>query len=89
MATSLSNVDLPRGTRVDLYAATGIAGGTKLTIQNIGRWDAWLVESAAAPTIATTGYNKVKKDKYAQNKTGNVGAWAISLSGSTLHVEEA
>ena len=88
MSTSLPSVVLPRNVWVDLYAETGIVLGTQLIIQNIGKDEAILTESATEPT-GNYGLNKLPSRNYVNNSSGNVGAWALSSRGSKLQVEEA
>lgn len=88
MATSLPSVPLPPNTWVDLYAATGIVAGTQLVVQNIGSGPAELTESATEP-VGTVGFNAIPTREYLTNDAANVGAWAISATGTTLQVEAA
>ncbi|HHZ69085.1 MAG TPA: hypothetical protein EYN54_02120 [Methylococcaceae bacterium] len=88
MSTSLPPVILPRNVWVDIYAETGIAAGTKLIIQNIGRDETVLTESATQPTSGY-GLNKLPSRQYVTNEASNVGAWAYSSRGTKLQVEEA
>lgn len=88
MAESLPPVKLPRDTWVDLYASTGITVGVKLIVQNIGQSKANLTESLASPSSGV-GFNVANPGEYSTNKTGNIGAWAYSYSGTKLQVEEA
>lgn len=91
MSTSLSPVSLPVETWVDLYAATGITIGVQLIIQNRRTDDVFLSESVSAPTglIADLGGNQLVGKKFFTNTTGNVGAWAYSVKGGSVQVEEA
>lgn len=88
MSTSLPPVILPRNVWVDLYAETGITPGTSLIIQNIGRDETVLTESATEPTSGY-GHNKLPSRQYVTNETANVGAWAYSSRGTKLQIEEA
>lgn len=88
MATSSTPVKLQAGTWLDIYDATGITVGVKLIIQNVGRDEARLSESALEP-ISTTGYNNLLLNEYLTSATAPVGAWAFSKLGTTLQVEEA
>ena len=89
MATSLTPVELPRNTWVDIYDATGILAGTQVIIQNTGSSEVDLTESATQPGIddGTLGINKIPPRVYFTNLAANVGAWAYSQTGSTLQVE--
>lgn len=86
MATSLTPVRVPSNTWVDIYAATGIAVGTQIIVQNIGSSEAILSESATEPT-STVGYNAIPPRIFLTNAVGSLGAWAFSESGTTLQVE--
>ena len=88
MATSLPSVPLPTGVWVDLYAATGIATGTQLIVQNIGTNKAKLTESATTPT-PDIGFNLVGEGQTVSNAASNVGAWAYASPGTTLQIEVA
>lgn len=50
MAESLPPVKIPRGAWVDLYSSTGLSGGSKITVQNIGENKAILTESLLSPS---------------------------------------
>lgn len=88
MAQSLPSVTIKFNEWVDLYAATGIAVGTKIIIQNIGSANAKLSESAAQP-LPTVGFNEIPVREFFTNTELNVGAWAFSETGTVLQVEEA
>lgn len=88
MSTSLPPVVLPRNVWVDLYAETGITPGTSIIIQNTGKDEAILTESATKP-ISGYGLNKLPSRDYVTNEAANVGAWAFSSRGTKLQVEEA
>ena len=88
MATSLPPVNLPRNVWVDLYDATSISAGTQLIIQNIGKDEVVLTESATEP-VTGYGLNKLPSREFFTNAASNVGAWAYSSRGSKLQVEEA
>jgi len=88
MATSLPPVILPRNKWVDIYAETGILVGTSIIIQNIGKDEVILTESATEPTSGY-GHNKLPSRQFFTNGTGNIGAWAYTSRGSKLQVEAA
>lgn len=91
MATSLPPVSVPANIWIDLYAATGIAGGTKIIIQNTGSRRGVLTESSTEPPIppGLTGVNVIDPRDFFTNLAANVGAWAFSKTGTTLQVEVA
>ena len=87
MATSLPPVILPRNKWVDIYSETGISAGTRIIIQNIGKDEVVLTESASQPTSGY-GQSKLPSRQFFINKAANIGAWAYSSRGSKLQVEE-
>ena len=88
MATSLSPVEIPSNTWVDLYAATGISVGTQITFQNVGSSEVITTESLLEP-VSVDGHNTLEARKFFSNTASNIGAWAFSLLGSTLQVESS
>jgi len=78
-------VDIPRNTWVDLYTATGIAVGTKLTVENIGSADVRLATQATQPAADHEIFNVLQRDNGVRlsNNTGDSGAWAFTYSGSS------
>jgi len=98
MATSLAPVVLIAGVWKDLYADTGIAVGTKITIENRGARDAVLTEANAQPplNIESIGYSRLLSVNSIRNgvsqrdsPTTPIGVWAYSSAGTTLQVEVA
>lgn len=87
MSEQLPFVKIPNAQWVDLYAATGIAVGTQLVIQNISTSNVKLTESTLEPVNGVNGYNIVKDGKYVQSAETPVGAWAYSSNGGRLQVE--
>ena len=87
MPTSLPSVILPRNRWVDIYDETGITVGTSIIIQNTGKDEVVITESATTPSSGQGG-NKVPRREYIGNDSGNIGAWAYSSRGSKLQVEE-
>ena len=85
MANSLPNVTLPEGVWVNLYAATGIAVGTKIIVQNLTPSYVRLCSKATAPTSAD-GFNAIPFARNAVNQASDAGAWAMSTSGGNLSV---
>ncbi len=77
------NVDLPRNTPVDLYAATGITVGVQLRVSNLTTGDVRLSTSEAGLVdnhVPITGYEQ------AVNSVGDAGAWALSTGGGGVNV---
>ncbi len=79
MPDNIENVRIERNTWVDLYAATGIAVGTVLTIENSGNADVYLAVQAVQPDKDHQEYNIVKRPPSVtvQNSEGDLGAWAF------------
>lgn len=90
MAASLTPVEIPANSSVDLYAATGITVGVKLIIQNIGNQQLRISENDAEPT-ASIGYNKINPTQFLQSAITPIGVWATNTNKgpSQLQVEEA
>lgn len=89
MPDTLANVVLTENVWVDLYAASGLAVGTKLRVQNIGGSNIKLHTSAAAPTSGA-GYVIIQPMENYMNYAEDSGAWALSLTGfGHLNVSEA
>ena len=76
MADTLSNIVLPVGVWVDLYAASGLTAGTQIQIQNIGGVNVLLHTGAEEPS-ATDGYNILRPESLTfVSQTAPTGAWA-------------
>ena len=88
MATSLPPVKIDGNKWYDLYAETGIPVGTKVIIQNTGKNEVLLTESAAIPSVGF-GFNDLQPKAFLTNKEFNVGAWAYAGKKTVLQVEEA
>lgn len=81
MAATLPNVVLPANTWVDIYAATGIAVGTKIIVENLGSAPVDLVSAATAPlTPVADGFSRCYTGKLNEkvNEESDPGAFAIS-----------
>lgn len=77
MADTLDNVTLTKNTWVDLYAATSIAVGTRILIQNIGSTPLKLHTSASEPA-SNAGYVLLSSMQAMANETGDSGCWVKS-----------
>jgi hypothetical protein len=76
MAT-LENVRVPKNDWIDIYAATGIAVGTAIYIQNVGVADVYVTVSATKPALNYDAYNILQRDgTFLRNEAGAEGAWA-------------
>lgn len=85
MANTLPNVVLPAGVWVDLYAATGLTVGAKISVQNITPSDVRLCAKATTPS-GSDGVNIIPFSRTAVNQTGDLGAWAMCVSNSAVSV---
>lgn len=83
MADTLQNASIPQNDWVDLYALTGLAVGTQLTIENSGVCDVYLAVQATKPDKDHSAYNIVKRapSVNVQNTEGDAGAWAYCQGG--------
>lgn len=86
MAQNLPYIRVPPNQWIDLYDESSIPAGFQIIIQNVGGYNARLVESTAEPDISN-GYNVVIPRAYLTNEPRNIGAWAWSKTGTTLQVE--
>jgi hypothetical protein len=85
MANTLNNVILPAMTWVDLYAATGLTVGAKISVQNLTTGDVRVVSKATMPTSAD-GFNYIRPQMSAVNQAGDSGAWAFCMNGGGVNV---
>ncbi len=85
----MSIVKLPASTFVDLYAETGITIGVKLVALNLTPNDARLYHSENEPTITDDHIPIIFRSSGSINETGDVGAWAMCVSGGAIDVKEA
>jgi hypothetical protein len=86
MADTLTNITIPQNEWVDLYALSGIAVGTAISVENIGVFDVYLAVQATQPSPDHDAYNIVKrKGNVFKNSVGDSGAWAF-CNGSTAKV---
>lgn len=83
MADTITNVTLQPNVYTDLYAETGIAVGTAISVQNIGTRDVYLTVRATQPPVDYDAYNVVQKENGVnlRNTAGASGAWAMCPNG--------
>ena len=82
----MPNVSLVKGVATDLYAASGIAAGTKLNIQNL-TCDCLRLATSQAELITDCRVTKVLDT--ATNLASDPGAWAIStVNSGEINVRE-
>lgn len=83
----MANVNLPANTWVDLYTATGLSVGTQIRVLNITSRPVRLASTASTPTTSDDHvplpFNTTKI-----NNTTDLGAWALSISGGAVDVQE-
>ena len=83
MTDTNQNIKLPRGTAVDLYAASGIAVGTQINIENLTQYPIKFHSGDTLPIDweqdDESGYfSRVMAYKEITNNSGDSGAWALS-----------
>ena len=85
------NIVLQKGVATDLYAATGIAVGTQIRVQNQSEQLVTLADSSAGLSRDATGdCVTVRPFQTAANKSSATGAWAKAETGNCLiNVSEA
>lgn len=81
-------VQLPEKTYVDLYDATGLTVGTQLCVTNVTPDQVRVFATAAAPTPSDDFYPVTFRHVPVKNTTGDVGAWALSVTGGAIDVKE-
>lgn len=85
MAVTTEDVVVPKGVWTDLYAGSGVAVGTAVTIINTGTNAAQLAISLAAPVSTTIGIPLYVGAIGSTALVGaaEVGLWALALDGAT------
>lgn len=76
MADTLPDVQLSRDSYTDLYAASGIAVGAKVLVQNKSNGIVNYVISAAQPTDDDNSGNPIEPLKFLEVDAGENGLWA-------------
>ena len=79
-------IRIPANTWVDVYAASGIAVGTQLTIQVIGSESAIFVDQVSQPSNNTTGFNQGIEGEWIVSEASPAGCWCFSQTGTTIQV---
>jgi len=89
MSDTLPNVDIPAKTWVNIYTATSIAVGTKISIQNIGSSYLYLFSGASAPgSFPGSAYTLLRPFEVATNDSGDAGAFVSSKVTGKINVKE-
>ena len=78
-----------KGQWIDLYAATGIAVGTKIIVQNFQSKSPVALSDTAAEPTSTDGRVRVDPTQFFTNDAGDAGAWAYCSSIAKISVQEA
>lgn len=79
------NLVLVKGVATDLYAATGIASGTQIRVQNQSEQLLTLADSSAGLARDSTGdCLTVRPFESATNAASATGAWAKAETGNCL-----
>ena len=84
MTDTLPNIKLTQNVPKDLYAATGIAVGTRIIAQNIGACDVSLSSQLAAPNLDQGAIHIIQRGDWAINDRSDTGAWAYCNSSGGL-----
>ena len=87
MADSLEYIHIEPKTWVNVYDASGFSVGTQLLIQNTGKSDVLMCVQADQPTDLNA-YNAFQPHSYFSNEQGDSGAWAYSVTGTKIQVQE-
>lgn len=88
MADTSPDVILPPRTPVNLYAATGITVGTKVSVQNVTSNDVRIHVGPVQPTMGVSGASLLRPGEAGENETGDSGLWAWSVTGAAVQVAE-
>jgi len=89
MADTLPNIPLPRNTWVDLYAASGIAVGTRIKVSSLITDAVIRVHTSSTEPAADAGYTPIKALEFATNNAGESGAWAMCKTKDAIVNVEA
>lgn len=85
MADTLPNIILQPNIWIDLYAESGITVGMQMIIQNIGVCDVYLYSGIAQPSQGGNNMHYIlQRGESSINDPGDVGAWAMCLSGGSI-----
>ena len=88
MSDTPEKITIPSKQWVNLYAESGIAVGTAITVHNVGHNQVSLTVKAAEPTNLMAAL-PISFSNHLTNETGDSGAWAYSIGGSSVIVFEA
>lgn len=85
MADTIEDIAVPKGVWTDLYAGSGIAVGTAVTLVNTGSSAVRIAISASTPSSTTIGIPLFVGaiGNIAQVSAAEVGLWAYAPDGKT------
>lgn len=89
MPDTLPDVKLPANTPVELYAATGISTGVKLSVQNNTSNDVRIHAGNDEPLLGEAGSVLLRPGITGENDTGDTALWAWSSNNASVNVKEA
>lgn len=84
----MTNVKLPAGQWVDLYAGAGVPVGNQITALNITPDDVRLASTAGEPDGTTDHVPLLFGRGKGINQAGDVGAWAMCPAGGAVDILE-
>ena len=84
----MANVKLPAKTPVDLYAATLITVGAQIKVTNLTPDSVRTYSTVGSPTVTDDHYPCEFRASPVVNQVGDVGAWAMSMTGGGVDVQE-
>ena len=89
MSDTLPNVKLPAKTPVELYAATGIATGVQICVQNNSTSDVRVYSGVEEPVMGVEGSILLRPGITGKNETSDTALWAWSSNSTSVNVKEA
>lgn len=93
MADTLQNIKIPANTWVNLYAASGLTVGAKITVKNLSTITVKLKTKATSPSAvdaessAAGSYVPLLSFLSSSNETGDSGAWAYCQADGLVNVK--
>lgn len=81
-------VKLPANTFTDLYASTGFTVGVVLAVTNVTPTDVRLFSTEDEPTTDSDHFPCLYRHLTVNNASGDLGAWALCVSGGAVDVKE-
>ncbi len=81
MSDTYTNIDLSSKDWTDIYSVSGIAVGTRIKVEKIGKWPIHLSVSAAQPAVDSEEFEILRDGVVMTNTNGDAGAWARAYRG--------